>query len=95
MSSAAATGGRLDDLLDGLHRLMRGDRLDPRLERHTPTGEIIDELPLGTTAIRRYELDLSAIEGTYRRCAAHAEDTFVPATAVGFEGCLSAFEGRP
>ena len=30
-----------------------------------PTGVIIDELPRGTTAIRRYELDLSAIGGTY------------------------------
>jgi omega-amidase len=30
-----------------------------------PTGEIIDELPPGATAIRRFELDLSAIEGTY------------------------------
>jgi predicted amidohydrolase len=30
-----------------------------------PTGGIIDELPRGTTAVRRYELDLSAIEGTY------------------------------
>jgi predicted amidohydrolase len=30
-----------------------------------PTGEVIDELPRGTTVIRRYELDLSTIEGTY------------------------------
>jgi predicted amidohydrolase len=30
-----------------------------------PTGEIIDELPRGTTVVRRYELDLSTIDGTY------------------------------
>lgn len=30
-----------------------------------PTGQIIDELPRGTTEIRRYELDLSTIGSTY------------------------------
>jgi predicted amidohydrolase len=30
-----------------------------------PTGEIIDEVPRGITVIRRYELDLSAIDGAY------------------------------
>ena len=30
-----------------------------------PTGEIIDELPRGTTTVRRYELDVTAIDDTY------------------------------